>query len=659
MLFLVMITDNFILMKIRKAIFLFFIMLLNATLGFSQSPIILADVEKIYQIDSSCFTQLDSIGPGKFIPTPLNSESKTFFYNQDTHKAYWYRFKVSNKDTVFREWLLVSYNYSIDEIDLLVYSDKGPAEKLYFRDTMSIYQRKIQHKQPVFSLNLKPNETKTIYIRLKNESPYQYVFAIYSEFKFFSHFFLEYFQFGLFYGLMLFVLLYSIMNFIFLKDKVILIYAFFIISQTTYMLFRDGNGLFLLPNFSEYADLIKNIFRTALSIFLLLYTAYFLKIDKRGILFKSILLFIVLRIAYTFFTLQDSTKITFNLELSVILFCTTISIHSFYKGYTDAKYMSVGLFILSISYFVYYLTLVGVSAIGPMSFFSLYYGMACESIFMTIALTERFKRVKMENLHKEQMNKELEHMVFKRTELVSVQNKLLEEQTEELNLFLYSASHDLKGPLKTIDGLCNLAMMDKHIDHDKIYHLIKGKLLKLESNINDLNSVTRIKNAENSSLEINFARLHSEIIDSFKDIPGFSDMHVEQFINLKHPYIADLFTIRCIYYNICENAFKYKDQSRKCFLKINIIESGDFIEMTFKDNGQGINSDRLPFIFNMFYRANEDSKEDTGLGLYLVKIAVQKLRGEVSAESIPAQGTTVSVRLPVSLNQNPDGPFSL
>jgi signal transduction histidine kinase len=639
-------------MKLRKAFFLFFIILLNASLCFSQSPLVLDDAEKVYEIDSSGFTQLDSIGPGKFKPSPSGTDNKKFFFNQDTQKAYWYRFKVSNKDSISREWLLVSYNYSIDEIDLLVYSDKSPPEKLYFRDTMSIYQRKIQHKQPVFSLNLKANETKTIYIRVKNESPYQYVFAIYSEFKFFSHFFIEYFQFGLFYGLMLFVLLYSIMNYIFLKDKVILIYAFFIISQTIYMLFRDGNGLFLLPNFSEYADLIKNISRTALSIFLLLYTVYFLKIDKRGILFKGILFFIVFRIAYTFFTLKDSTVFTFNLELSVILFCTIVSIRSFLKGYTDAKYMSVGLFILCISYFVYYLTLVGMSAIGPISFFSLYYGMACESIFMTIALTERFKRVKLDNFHKEQMNKELEQMVFKRTELVSVQNKLLEEQTEELNLFLYSASHDLKGPLKTIDGLCNLAMMDKHIDHSKIYPLIKDKLLKLESNINDLNSVTRIKNAENSAREIDFATLHTEIISSFNDVPGFGEMDVEQVIELKRAYHADLFTMRCIYYNICENAFKYKDTSKRSFLKINIWQSGDFIEMSFADNGQGISSDRLPFIFNMFYRANEDSKEDTGLGLYLVKIAVQKLRGEVSAESIFGEGTSISIRLPFSLNQN-------
>jgi signal transduction histidine kinase len=635
-------------MIIMRGCFMFLVsfLFLNQIVCLSQPSIILKDAEKVYQIDSSYFIQLDSIAPGKFVPSAQNP--KLYFYNPDTEQAYWYRFKVSNQDDVFREWLLVSYNYSINEIDLIIYSDLAPPEKQFFRDTIGIYQRKIQHKQPVFILNFKPHETKTVYVRLKNESPYQYVFVVYSEFKFFSHFFIEYLEFGLFYGLMLFVLVYSLMNFIFLRDKVILIYTFFILSQTTYMLFRDGNGLYLVPNLPEYADLIKNIGRAAFAIFILLYTAYFLKINKRGIVFKFILAFIPFRIAYAFFTLRDSTFFSFHLEFSVILFCTILSISSFFRKNSDAKYMSIGLSLLSISYFVYYLTLIGMSALGPVSFFSLYYGMAFESIFMTIALTDRFRRVKLDNFHKEQMNKELEQLVFKRTELVTLQNKLLKEQTEELNLFLYSASHDLKGPLKTIDGLCNLAMLDKHIDHKEIYHLIKNRLQNLESNINDLNSVTRIKNAQSSNSVIDFKSLHEEIIKTFQLLPGFTDLQISLDIHTQHEYKADLFSVRCIYHNIFENAFKYRDHSKKPALMISIKETQNFIEIIFKDNGQGISKERLPFIFNMYYRANEDSKEDTGLGLYIVKLAVQKLMGKVSIESIPHVGTTISITLPLS-----------
>jgi len=618
-------------------------LLLSSSLGFSQKTIVLQDDDKVYIVDSASFEQLDSLGPEKFVPSTSNANHKLNFHNPNTDQSYWYRYTLSNEDSVYKEWLLVSYNYSIDEIDLFIHSNKQPAQKEFFRDTISVYNRKLQHKQPVFVLRFLPYETKTIYMRIKNESPYQYVFAVYSEIKFYSHFFQEYLWFGLFYGLMLFVFVYSIIYFIFLNDKVTLVYAFFIASQILYMLFRDGNGVFLMPDYTQYADLVKNICLAGLSVFVLLYTALFLKVNPKGNLYKVFMLMIAGRIIYTFFTLEDSTLITFHLELIVILFCTLQSIRFYFKGHADAKYMSVGLALLTISYLFYYLTLVGLTSLS-LGFFVLYYGIAGESVFMTMALTERFKRIKLDNFRTEQMNKELELLVTSRTEL-------LEEQSKELNLFLYSASHDLKGPLKTIKGLCNIAMMDKDVNHHEIYGLIINKLKKLESNIADLNSVTKIKNAPDSSTKIDFRQLHQEIVETFHEFPGFKEMDVHFTLEKDINYTGDMFSIRCIYQNIFENAIKYRDMCKKSFFKVDISEGMGSVKLVFEDNGQGINEDRLPHIFHMFYRANEDSKEDTGLGLYIVKLAVQKLGGDIAAESIPSKGTTISVILPMAVKK--------
>lgn len=617
-----------------------FLLLLSFSTGFSQKAIVLQDENKVYTIDSTSFEQLDRISPEKFVPATTNPNQKLYFHNPNTKQSYWYRYTLTNQDSKYKEWLLVSYNYSIDEIDLIIRSDKQPASEQFFRDTMSVYDRELQHKQPVFVLEFQPYETKTVYMRIKNESPYQYVFAVYSQIKFYSHFFKEYLWFGLFYGLMLFVLVYSIIYFIFLNDKVTLVYAFFIASQIMYMLFRDGNGVFLMPEYTQYADLVKNICLAGLSVGILLYTALFLKVDPKGNLYKVFMIMIAGRIIYTIFTLEDSTLITFHLELIVILFCTIQSIRFYFKGHADARYMSVGLALLSISYLFYYLTLVGLTSLS-LGFFILYYGIAAESVFMTMALTERFKRIKLDNFRKEQMNKELESLVTNRTEL-------LEEQSKELNLFLYSASHDLKGPLKTIKGLCNIAMMDKEVNHHEIYTLILDKLKKLESNITDLNSVTKIKNAPDSSSRIDFRQLHVEMVETFQEFPGFKELDIQFSLEKEINYTGDLFAVRCIYQNIFENAIKYRDMCKKSFIKIDIRESLGSVKLVFEDNGQGISEDRLPQIFNMFYRANEESREDTGLGLYIVKLAVQKLKGEIMAESILAEGTRISLVLPLS-----------
>ena len=75
-------------------------------------------------------------------------------------------------------------------------------------------------------------------------------------------------------------------------------------------------------------------------------------------------------------------------------------------------------------------------------------------------------------------------------------------------------------------------------------------------------------------------------------------------------------------------------------------ESPDSFIIRFEDNGVGISDKILPNIFNMFYRGNEESREDTGLGLYIVKQAINKLGGEINVLSKVGQGTVFIIKLP-------------
>ena len=614
--------------------------------SFAQKVLLLKDGEQIYQLDSSYFVRINNY-PEKIT---LQKPDKLFLFNPILDSSYWFRFSIKNEDPVIREWLMVSYNYSIDEIDVITVSESGASEKQLFRNTMSIYDRKIKHKQPVFPIKIAVGETKTVYVRIKNESSYQYVFAFYSEYNFLSYFFREYMLYGLFYGLMLFVFLYSLMNFIFLRDKVILFYVFFILCQSLHMLFRDGNGLFLLPVYSEYADRIRNICKGGLSVSVILYTLYFLKIQNGHRLYKFLWALIIFRALVTIFLMEDILYITFHVDLFIIFLCTALSIRALIRNYSDAKYLAIGFTFLCISSIVYYLSVLVFPSLNTIGFFGMYYGIALESIFMTIALTERYKRTKLDNFKKERMNKELEQMITERTELVSLQNKMLEERSQELNLFLYSTSHDLKGPLKTIKGLCQLALIDKDTDPEKIYRMIIAKLAILESNINDINLVAQLKNVSPSDKKLDFYRLHKDVLETFLQYPGIDEVKINLSISLAHAYSANLFTMRCIYQNIFENAIKYRDLKKSSALDIFISDEKGRVEIIFEDNGQGIRADMLPNIFDMFYRANENSREDTGLGLYIVKLAVQRLEGNITAESVEGKGTKfiVTIALPLA-----------
>ncbi|MBA4058487.1 MAG: hypothetical protein C0490_27465, partial [Marivirga sp.] len=101
-----------------------------------------------------------------------------------------------------------------------------------------------------------------------------------------------------------------------------------------------------------------------------------------------------------------------------------------------------------------------------------------------------------------------------------------------------------------------------------------------------------------------------------------------------------------IFNNIIVNGVRYRDgRKNNSFLKIEIAsdESGAIIK--FSDNGIGIPEEYTDKIFKMFFRANADSK-GSGLGLYIVKGAVEKLNGKIHVSSVLGEGTTFSIEIP-------------
>jgi signal transduction histidine kinase len=629
--------------------FLLFSLLLSGLMPASLSakdPLLLNDPDFTYSLDSNYFETIEWTGPSFSSPPKTLPNQRRFFFNPNNKKDYWFRLSMTNTNSKVKDWLIVSYFYTIDEIDVFIQDSTGKTEKQYFRDTMTIYQRPVQHKQPVFLISLQPNETKTVYIKIKNESSYEYSFGVFSPFHFSSVYFKEQLLVGLFYGLMLFVLIYSAINYIFFRNKVILIYIIFILCQITHMLFRDGNGLYLLPYYPEYADLIKNLSRASLSISILFYTVFFLKINRKSLAFKFVMLFILARIIVALVMLNTTSIVTFSLEFGAILICTILSIRASIAKDPDANYMTVGFSALCFSYFIFYLSVIGFSAIGDIGFFILYFGLAAESIFTTLALTERFKRIRIDNSRKDQMNRELEQTVAERTELITIQNKLLKEQSNELNQFLYSASHDLKGPLKSIEGLINLAEQDPTANLKQLYDMVREKLQTMDTNIYDLTSVTTIKNKEEKTDLINFHKIYQDTIRKFQSRINPDEITLTIDTNITTIFKSDPYVIGPIFENIIDNAIKFRDPTKKSMLAIKVEQKDQNLHIYFKDNGIGIEEHKIQNIFNMFYRGNELSRNDTGLGLYIVKIAVKKLNGEISLESTFGQGSTFHIVLP-------------
>ena len=227
----------------------------------------------------------------------------------------------------------------------------------------------------------------------------------------------------------------------------------------------------------------------------------------------------------------------------------------------------------------------------------------------------------------------------------------LNTRNEELNNFVYKVSHDLRGPLSSIEGLINIIRLNKQDDTLKKYiELIHNRVRKLDDFIRDVLSHSRNINKKIDIGYINFKNIVDDCLDELSYLPGSDKL--EKIIEVDGvDFYNDKIRIYEIFRNLLSNAIKYSDQNKKHpFIKIMIKCTFEYAHIEVLDNGTGIETKNKTSIFDMFYRGTEKS-DGSGIGLYIVKQAVHKLDGTISVESELEKGTTFYLTIPNTNNK--------
>src|SRR5690606_21419300 len=122
-------------------------------------------------------------------------------------------------------------------------------------------------------------------------------------------------------------------------------------------------------------------------------------------------------------------------------------------------------------------------------------------------------------------------------------------------------------------------------------------------------------------------------IENHMFFENISDISFNLSINQDEPFVNDEFRIRVILNNLLSNCIKYqKKENQDKYVSVIIGTNRDFATIQFEDNGIGIPSEFVDSIFNMFFRAT-DYSEGSGIGLYIVKEAIEKIKGTVEMKS--------------------------
>jgi signal transduction histidine kinase len=230
---------------------------------------------------------------------------------------------------------------------------------------------------------------------------------------------------------------------------------------------------------------------------------------------------------------------------------------------------------------------------------------------------------------------------------LKTKNKQLRALNRELDNFLYSTAHDLRSPLSSLLGLINLMRYENKDGSLKEYLTMMEKSIhRSEYFISQIVNFSKNKRMKIAPEPIHLDVLIDEIFEQNSFVEGFD--RIERRVNINHDrvFYSDKNRITILFNNLISNAIRYADVTKEnSFIEINARISSTEIAIVFGDNGIGIQPEHLDKIFDMFYRADYNSK-GTGLGLFIFRETIKRLNGDVRVESEPGVGTNFFLRLP-------------
>lgn len=238
----------------------------------------------------------------------------------------------------------------------------------------------------------------------------------------------------------------------------------------------------------------------------------------------------------------------------------------------------------------------------------------------------------------------------KAEEELALKNEQLAKTNEELDRFVYSASHDMRAPLSSLLGLIHLSeKTDRPEEVGLFLQMMKDRIKTMEGFIKEVTDYSRNTRLDLLPTSVKLETLAREVVQNLAYSVVNKKVRIEVQIDPTLEISTDPNRLKVIINNLVSNAYKYHrfDQPDP-FIIIDALKKGDHVLMSVKDNGQGIAAEHHARIFDMFYRAAESS-EGSGLGLYIVKETLDKLEGSISVQSAEGKGSEFTVTLPLIL----------
>jgi len=199
-------------------------------------------------------------------------------------------------------------------------------------------------------------------------------------------------------------------------------------------------------------------------------------------------------------------------------------------------------------------------------------------------------------------------------------------------------------------GLLDLAKHESHqatsSSLDQYFAMMESSIHKLDDTVKEILDYSRNARQNLSIEEVDLEKLIDDHFEKMQFMPGSKHIQHNVKIEREVPFYSDVYRLSVILNNLISNSIKYYDVKKtRPFINISIRVNKSKAVIDFEDNGIGIEERYINKVFDMFFRGTEQNK-GAGLGLYIVKEAIEKLGGQVSIYSQVGVGTMFKIELP-------------
>jgi signal transduction histidine kinase/CheY-like chemotaxis protein len=612
---------------------------------------------------------------------PSTEETPGFGF---TSAAIWARFTLANNQSKTIDYFLEVKYPLLDHIDLYTPTESGEFTITKAGDYSPFQARTINFRNIIFPIQLEPGQQKTFYLRCETTSSLNLPLSLHSPSCLVEKISKEQSLLGLYYGILLVMMIYNLFIYIGLRDSTYLYYVLFVFSYMLFQLSLNGMAFeHFWPDMIWWANnstplfiFIAYIFATQFARSILNTAKNIPKIDK--ILQVCLLLSIAGSLVTLFLDYATSIRLATIFSLSVFIHIIA-GFRCMVQGYHPARYYFSAWSVSLLGVTCYALKSLGLLPYNFITQWGMQIGSAWEVILLSMALANRFylttnQNEQMQLLYSsrleesysklEDFNVELENIVKERTtDLTNInkhlaleveKRKIAEEKAEAASKaksqFLASMSHEIRTPMNAILGMANLAAKSANTPKLQQYiNIIKesgGSLLNL---INDILDFSKIEAGRLDIEQINF--------NLFETLDGLTDMFSRQIYeknleliitvdsNVPCAVIGDPLRLRQVLVNLTNNAVKFTSKG-EIVIRVSAVATdpnSSLLNFSVHDTGNGINHEQINKLFGEYTQADNSVTRiygGTGLGLAISRQIINLMGGDITAESIKDQGST-------------------